>query len=327
MPMTTLLWMPDYYSREEERAIVQASVEGIPHHVPATARTHLPTGVAGGTYRISPPLIKPSRLTSKGKGGVGKDLSDGWCLNFAVGCSHGCDFCYVDEIFKRFGRKRYGDLVLKRWGDYMRIPENLEQAIQETPWQKWKGQEVMMSSTHDPYVPVLANWTRRILESALPAGVRFCIQTRSFLATRDFDLLTEYRNQVRLQVSIATMNADFATSIERRVPPSEARLEILRRAKRAGLETGVILAPIFPPMDARPDADEDLKELIEAIARIGPDHVYGESLHPRGQNLRLVEEDLGQTVPATDGFDRRIARAFHRHLANVGMKGTWWYEH
>lgn len=318
--------MPGDYSHAE-RSFVRASLEGTPQIVPAMARTHLPTGVAGGTYVISPPLIKPSRLTSKARGGVGKDLSDGWCLNFAVGCSHGCDFCYVDEIFKRFGRKRYGSLVLERWGDYMLVPENLEQAIQETPWWRWKGREVMMSSTHDPYVPVLAAWTRRILEAALPAGVGFCIQTRSFMVARDLDFLSEYRDQVRIQVSIATMNRDFARSIERRVPPSEARLEILRRAKEVGLETGVILAPIFPPMDARPDADEDLKALVEAIARVRPDHVYGESLHSRGRNLRLIEEDLSQTVPAADGFDRRIAKMFHRHLANVGMKGTWWYEH
>ncbi|MEM2529371.1 MAG: hypothetical protein QXG40_08270, partial [Ignisphaera sp.] len=35
------------------------------------------SNVSYGSYRINPPLIKPSKLTFKDKGGVGKELSDG----------------------------------------------------------------------------------------------------------------------------------------------------------------------------------------------------------------------------------------------------------
>ncbi len=286
----------------------------------------LPTGVVGGTYTASIPLIRPSKLTSRSNGGVGKQLSDGWCLNFAVGCSHACPFCYVDEIHKRFGRGRYGDAVLQKWGDYLLTPENLDDVIERTPWAKWAGKEVMMSSTHDPYLPKLAPAARRILERALPAGVEICLQTRSFLVTKDLDLLAQYPAQVRLQVSIATMNRDFARLIEPRVPPPEARLEILRRAKAAGLDVGVILAPIFPPTKTRPDTVDDLRRMAEALEDIEPDHVYGESLHVRGQNLRLLNEALGEPVRVTTGFDRGIAKIFHEELRKAGLRGIWWYE-
>src|SRR3989442_11794854 len=76
----------------------------------------VPAGVVEGTYRATIPLIRPSKLTSKKRGGVGKDLSEGWCLNFAVGCTHACPFCYVDSIHKRFGG-RYGELTQQKWGD------------------------------------------------------------------------------------------------------------------------------------------------------------------------------------------------------------------
>lgn len=248
----------------EESPLMEAPMDGIKKADMPIATLHAPTGVKTGTYRISPPLVKPSRLTSRQNGGVGKQLSDGWCCNFAIGCSHGCNFCYVDEIWKRFGQERYGKLVLERWGDYMLVPENIEGAIEETRWKKWAGKEVMMSSTHDAFLPTLAHWARRILEAALPEGVEFCIQTRSFLVTKCFDLLSDYREQVRLQVSIATMDRELARRIEKRVPPPAARLEILRKAKEAGLDTGVILAPIFPAMKARPDAEGDLRRLIAA---------------------------------------------------------------
>jgi DNA repair photolyase len=288
---------------------------------------HLPAGVLGGSYTASVPLIRPSRLTTKRNGGVGKDLSEGWCLNFGVGCTHGCPFCYVDEIHKRFGRTRYGDAIAERWGDYMLVPSNLGEAIEKTNWSRWKGVEVMMSSTHDPYLPILAPWARKILEVALSAGVEFCLQTRSFLVVKDLDLLAQYPDQVRLQVSIATMNSELARIVEPRVPTPQVRLEVLRKAKASGLDVGVILAPIFPPVRVRPDVEQDIHELADALKAIRPDHVYGESLHARGQNLRMVEEDLEDRIRLTPGFDRGIARTFHGELERVGLKGTWWYEH
>lgn len=285
--------------------------------------TRVPVGTIEGSYRCSIPLIRPSKLTREENGGVGKDLSEGWSLNFAVGCTHGCPFCYVDPIHKRFGASRYGPIVKQRWGDYFLIPENLDEAIRKTPWSRWSGREVMMSSTHDPYLPKLREASRAILEQALPAGVRVCIQTRSFLVLEDLDLFQEYRDQIRLQVSIATAMPEFARLIEPRVPLPSRRLEVLRRGKDAGLRVGVILAPIFPPVQARPDVVKDLDLLAGELAPIEPDHIYGESLHIRGPNVRLTEEVLGERL-TLDGFDSVAGFHFRRALRGVGLTGTWW---
>jgi len=284
----------------------------------------LPAGVIGGSYLASIPLIRKSRLTTKSNGGVGKQLSDGWCLNFAVGCSHACPFCYVDEIHKRFGSARYGQAVQQRWGNYLLVPGNLYEAIEATPWKKWRGKEVMMSSTHDPYLPTLAHAARRILEHALPAGVDVCLQTRSFLVTKDIDFLSGYGGQVRLQVSIATMDQSFARLIEPRVPPPKARIEVLRQAREAGIAVGVILAPIFPPCAQRPDVIADMGAIAQALEDIQPDHIYGESIHVRGQNVRLLEAALGERINLTPGFDRGISKVFHRELGRSGLRGVWW---
>jgi DNA repair photolyase len=40
------------------------------------------------------------RRSDLSKDSSGKDLSDGWAVNFAVGCTHGCLFCYVDRIWR-----------------------------------------------------------------------------------------------------------------------------------------------------------------------------------------------------------------------------------
>lgn len=285
----------------------------------------LPQGVASGSYILNPPLIKKSMLTSQEKGGVGKELSDGWVINFAIGCTFGCSFCYVDGIHKRWGTRRVGDIVKRDWGYYFAVPENLEEAIEKTPWKNWNRKEVMLSSTHDAYLPQLYKWSHRILEKALPAGVRFCIQTRSPLVEQDFTLMRDYRSQVRLQVSVATLNNNLSRLIEPRVVPPLRRLAILRNAKNNGLSTGIIIAPIFPRVRLRPDISADIEGIALILSKIRPDHIYGECLHARGVNMVYTEKALGEKV-AIDGLDEEAENLFHSSLERYGLVGRWWVE-
>jgi DNA repair photolyase len=286
----------------------------------------LPPDVATGNYILRPPLIKSSKLTDVSKGGVGKKLSDGWVINFAIGCTFGCRFCYVDEIHKKFGFNRAGNIVYNEWGSYFAVPLDFEKLIEQTQWEKWKGEEVMLSSTHDAFLPQLHKSARKILESALPAGVKFCIQTRSPLVEQHFDLLSNYKKQVRLQVSIATMNNALSRLIEPRVVPPMRRVEVLRKAKESGLTTGVIIAPVFPPVRARLNVEEDLSEIAKALEVISPAYIYGESLHVRGINLAYVEKALGERISVNATFDKNAERSFDNALAKHGMKGKWWRE-
>jgi DNA repair photolyase len=94
--------------------------------------------VSYGYYEIKPPLIKPSALTASKSG---KELSDDYALNYAIGCTHACRFCYVDAIHKRFTKSRLmknanNDVIVdvdanasvdvsiidRPWGMYMLIP-------------------------------------------------------------------------------------------------------------------------------------------------------------------------------------------------------------
>ncbi len=282
--------------------------------------------IAYGTYRINPPLIKKSKLTWVEKGGVGKELSDGWSLNYAVGCTHACRFCYVDSIHKRYGERRAGPLVNRAWGNYLYTPSNLDEAIAGTKWEKWKGIEVMMSSTHDPYIPSLTETTRKLLEAALPAGVKLCIQTRSPLVSNDLDYLAEFKDQVRIQVSVATLNRDLARIIEPRVAPPEARLNIIREAKDYGLNTGIIVAPIMPALKIRPSPSEDFEEIAIRLAELQPDKIYGECLHARGSNMSELEAMLDEKIDLGN-FDSVMEARFHKTLKKYNLNGRWWKEH
>ena len=295
--------------------------------------------VSYGYYEIKPPLIKPSALTASKSG---KELSDGYALNFAVGCTHTCRFCYVDAIHKRFTRSR----LLKKekekenngkntnataitdrpWGMYMLIPTkgSFWYALMNTEWYRWKDKEVMLSSTHDPYLPELYDYTRKILETSLPYGVRYCIQTRSLLVRKDFDLLLRYKEQIRLQYSIMTLKPTLYRLLEPRVPSPYARLRLLKEASSLGLKVGVIIAPIFPIEGWREDLEMLFKELATTIPNIT---VYGEILHRRGSNLRYIKE-LGISISDIDlkDFDRQVGSHFEALLSKYNLEGRYWYE-
>jgi DNA repair photolyase len=297
--------------------------------------------VSYGYYEIKPPLIKPSALTASKSG---KELSDGYALNFAVGCTHACRFCYVDAIHKRFTRSRLlkkekekenngkntnadTNIIDRPWGMYMLIPtkESFLHALMNTEWYRWKDKEVMLSSTHDPYLPELYDYTRKILETSLPYGVRYCIQTRSLLVRKDFDLLLRYKEQIRLQYSIMTLKPMLYRLLEPRVPSPYARLNVLKEASDLGLKTvGVIIAPIFPIEGWREDLEMLFKELATTIPNIT---VYGEILHRRGSNLRYVKE-LGISITDIDleDFDKQVGSHFEALLAKYNLEGRYWYE-
>jgi len=278
-----------------------------------------------GTYRIRPPIIKKSKLASKEKGGVGKDLSEGWGVNFAIGCLHGCIFCYADQIHKRRMGKELSGVV---WGQYFYIPENIDEVLEKTPWHKWRGKEVLMSATHEPYLYKIKDIATQILELGLRAGVRFCIQTRSPLVLKDIDLLEQYRDQIRLQVSIPTLNERFYRLIEPRVAPPSYRLKIIEEANERNIETGVIIAPVFPSNEHRPNFEEDLEDIIYALSEIKPNRIYGECLHSRGPNMTLIYSVLRVRFSKQElyEFDKKAARVFYRLLNKYNLKGEWWYE-
>jgi DNA repair photolyase len=306
------------------------------------------TKVSYGYYEIKPPLIKPSALTASKSG---KELSDGYALNYAIGCTHACRFCYVDSIHKRFTRNRLlkernntntnavadtntnantnantdANIIDNPWGMYMLIPtkESFQHALMNTEWYRWKDKEVMLSSTHDPYLPELYDYTRKILETSLPYGVRYCIQTRSLLVRKDFDLLLKYKEQIRLQYSIMTLNITLYRLLEPRVPSPYARLNVLKEASGLGLKVGVIIAPILPVKGWR----EDLEMLFKELATIPNITVYGEILHRRGSNLKYIKEQGISITEDLEDFDKQVGSHFETLLSKYGLKGRYWYEH
>lgn len=276
---------------------------------PGAGKALLPPGVAFSSYRIRPPLIKRSSIV-------------GWTINFAVGCVHGCLFCYADSMNKLYPRRGLEGLVSLKWGYYFAVPSNMWEAIRKTPWWRWSGEWVFMSSMHDPYLPQLHQWASIILRKALSFGVRLIVHTRSVLVLKDLGLMSRYGGLARIHVSIPTSNSLFSRIIEPRVPPPSARLRVLGRAISAGVEARAAVSPIMPPNPYNPDVHGDLLRLARGLAEAGVRVAYGESLHPRGENMRYLSEALGFKISVRN-WDYTAEELFHKAMNEYGIKSYW----
>ncbi|MFW9997446.1 MAG: radical SAM protein [Candidatus Odinarchaeota archaeon] len=280
------------------------------------------------SYRIKTPIVKKSKLT---RDISGKHLSDGWSCNIGIGCTHGCPFCYVPAFLKyekeknRLERKFFDN----KWGSYLAIPYNLSEAIGDTPWLNWKDQEVLLSSMHDPFLPQLKNHTLRILQSGLEVGVKFCIQTRSVLVQDAFHILSNHSDQIRVQVSVCTLDKAFSRLIEPGVSPPQKRLDVLKMAKECDLKTGLIIAPVFPDVPRRKGHwYNDVRNIIKKAKDIELDYLYAEALHRRGNNIALINKTIGSklTYEQLESFEpiakARVISLFQEN----SIKGIWWDE-
>jgi DNA repair photolyase len=119
-----------------------------------------------------------------------------------------------------------------------------------------------------------------IIEALAGSGTPFSILTKGTMLGRDLPLLAAAatRVPVGIGVSLALLDRDLQHGLEPGTPSPEARLDLVRRVRAAGLPCGVFVAPVLPWLT---DAVEQLDELLAAIASAGATGVTVIPLHLR----------------------------------------------
>jgi DNA repair photolyase len=147
----------------------------------------------------------------------------------------------------------------------------------------WGGGTIAMGTNTDPYQAAEGKYhlTQGIIGALTEAKNPFSILTKSTLVLRDLDVLVEAsrRTQVRLDLSVATLDSEVWRSTEPGTPPPARRLEAVRRLNRAGIPCGVLVAPILPGLS---DDTEQVLAVVEAAKAAGAVSVTGVPLHLRG---------------------------------------------
>lgn len=158
----------------------------------------------------------------------------------------------------------------------------VERAGAELRSRRWAGDHIAMGTNTDPYQKAEGKYhlTRGIIEVLGAMRNPFSILTKSTLVLRDLDVLTAAaaRTDVRLNMSIGTLDRAVWRLSEPGTPPPDKRVDAVRRLNDAGIPCGVLVAPILPGLS---DSDDQLQEVVDACVSAGAVSISAISLHLR----------------------------------------------
>jgi DNA repair photolyase len=203
-----------------------------------------------------------------------------WTINPYRGCSHACSYCFARPTHTYLGFNAGQDfereIVVK-----VNAPEVLRIELARP---SWKGEHIAMGTNTDPYQWVEGRYKlmRGIWEAIRDARNEASILTKSPLLLRDLDLMLEIAEvaPISANLSVPTIDEKAWRASEPHTPNPRARLEAVAELSKAGIPTGVLVAPLMPGIN---DDPRQVEEILELAAKAGATSVSGITLHLRGE--------------------------------------------
>lgn len=232
-------------------------------------------------------------------------LPFGWTVNPYRGCSHACRYCFARQSHSRLGldpgRGFDAEVVVQ-----VNATEVLARQLAS---RRWRRDHVAMGTSTDPYQRAEGRYVLMpdIIQALAESGTPFSILTKGTLLSRDIPELVAAagRVPVGLGVSVTSLDSDLAARLEPGAPPPQARLELVRTIRAAGLPCGVFVAPVLPGLT---DGADVLDDLLGAVAEAGASGVSVLPLHLRPGAREWFAEWLTLEHPElVDGYRKLYA--------------------
>src|SRR3989442_12963720 len=187
------------------------------------------------------------------------DLPFTQSINPYQGCEHGCIYCYARPSHAYLGLSPGLDFETRIFAK-----ENAAGLLRkELSRADYRCDLIALGANTDPYQPVERKHgiTRGILEVLWEFRNPVGIVTKGSLIERDPDVLEPLALAGRLQlfVSIGSLDAEIARTLEPRAAAPYRRVETVRRLSAAGVPCGTLVAPIIPFLN-----DQDMEAVLEA---------------------------------------------------------------
>ncbi len=218
-----------------------------------------------------------------------------WMINPYRGCEFGCHYCYARYTHEfmelRQGRDFEQRIFAKRNAGWL-LRHDLRQVR--------PGEMIAIGTATDPYQPAERRYgvTRSILEElAAHTGLHVGLVTKSNLILRDVELLQRVaeRNALAVHLTVTTLKADLARLLEPRAPRPDLRLEAVRQLAAAGINAGVLCAPVLPGIT---DSPRNLEALVRAAAEAGARSFGANPLFLKSCSAQVFLPFLEQHFPA-----------------------------
>ncbi len=185
-------------------------------------------------------------------------------LNPYRGCEHGCIYCFARPTHSYLGLSPGLDFESRIYAK-INAPELLQRELSK---KRYTPEPIALGVNTDAYQPIERELrlTRRVIEVLHDYGHPFAAITKSSLIERDIDLLAPMaaRGQVMAAVTITTLDAEIARTLEPRAATPIRRLRTIRALSAAGIPVGVSIAPVIPFV-----TEPDLERVLQVCAEAG----------------------------------------------------------
>ncbi len=217
-----------------------------------------------------------------------------WTINPYRGCSHACVYCFARPTHKYLdfdaGRDFEREIVVK-----VNAPEALRAELARP---SWEGEHIALGTNTDPYQWVEGRYKLMtgIWEAMRDAANPCSILTKSPLLLRDLHVMRQIaeRTEFSAALSVPTLDERAWRSTEPHSPNPRARLEAVGELSRAGIRTGVLIAPLIPGVN---DSPKQVQRIVELATEAGASYATGIALHLRGDVKPLFFEWLENQRP------------------------------
>ena len=225
-------------------------------------------------------------------------------VNLYRGCCHGCLYC--DSRSDCYRNPDFDRVTAK--SDALRI-------LRDELARKVRPAFIAMGAMSDPYTPFEEELllTRHALEliDAYDCGVS--VDTKSDLIVRDIDLYQSIQahSPVICKLTVTTVDEDLAAKVEPRAPSPARRLAAIRSLAQAGVFCGVLLMPVLPFLEDRP---EQVLSVVDRSADAGAKFIYpGFGVTMRQGQREYFLRELDRAFPGEHLSRRYLARYGDRY--------------
>jgi DNA repair photolyase len=217
-----------------------------------------------------------------------------WTINPYRGCTHACVYCFARPTHEYLelgaGEDFEREIIVK-----VNVPEVLRKELARP---SWRGASIALGTNTDPYQWVEGRYKlmRGIWEVMRDFRNPCSILTKSPLVLRDLDLLQEIAavTDVSACLSVPTLDEKAWRATEPHTPNPKARLDAVAELNRAGIPTGVLIAPLMPGVN---DAPEQVQRIVEAATEANATYIGGQTLFLRGAVREIYFQWLREHRP------------------------------
>lgn len=233
-------------------------------------QTHAAAGFDDGWSDIDPAPLNPDTVLAPETArtiisrNTSPDLSFDRTANPYRGCEHGCIYCYARPNHAYAGLSPGRDFETRIFFK----PDAARLLEQEFAHPGYAPDTLVLGGVTDVYQPAerTLRITRALLEVCRASRHPVGLVTKSALVLRDLDILAPMAAQglAKVAVSITTLDAKLARTLEPRAAAPHRRLATVKALAEAGVPVTVMVAPLIPALN-----DPEIEAILEAAAEAG----------------------------------------------------------